>query len=391
MRNMFALFRSGVPQDFFVGCCLALFVSCLLLCSPQKAHAAGNGCVPTTNPGACDDGTGPTVCTALTGFSVVHHLTVTGTAFASTGACIYTFNQKGTLKGDAVAQSGSNGTSPSPVFNAGYTAGGLRTSDVGWDSDWAQTGNGFPGNIMSAAGKMGAVLDWINSNIRGVGATTPFCAWGGSQGSSAVLYALTHYGEGDSKLDHVQVQAATPFARIDVLCNPNVGPMANTVCPDVKNVAPNQYPGPRLYLHNNDCMTSSVTQTELDAWRAQSIVSSTEQHKYTKTTLSAFYCQNQPNKTVPQGTYFFGVNNTYINIDVPVDFLKPDGTVYCPANTACHPMIYCAPTTSTCVGEIAFQDPQVKALEVADMVNNCVQSMHPAAAVAEPTAPPTEP
>lgn len=83
--------------------------------------------------------------------------------------------------------------------------------------------------------------------------------------------------------------------------------------------------------------------------------------------------RNQPNFTVAQGTYFFGVDNTNINIDVPVDFLNPDGTVYCAANTACHPLLYCAPTTSTCQGEIAFEDPAVKALEIKDMINNCVK------------------
>jgi hypothetical protein len=387
MRNRNGLLISNLTQKILLGCLCALFVFFLLLGSPQKASAAGNGCVPTTNPGACDDGLGPTACTALKNFSAAHHLTVTGRGFNNTGACVYTFNQKGTLKGDVVVQSGSNGIAPSPIFNAGYQAGGLRAHDVGWDADWAQVGNGHPGNIMVAAGKMAAVIDWIDANLRGVGASTPFCAWGGSQGSSAILYALMQYREGDSKLDHVQVQAATPFARIDVLCNPNVGPMATTVCPDVNNVAPNQFPGPRSYLHNNACMSSNVTQAELDAWQAQSIVSSTEQTSYGKTTLSAFYCQNAPNKTIPQGTYLFGVQNTNININVPVDFLNPDGSVYCPANTACHPLIYCAPLSSSCVGEIAFQDPKVKALEVADMVNNCVKKIHTAA----PHEPRTEP
>lgn len=380
-RDGFSIFAQG----FFITTLLALCLFSLLLLCPAMASAAGNGCIPKTNPGACDDGTGPAVCTAMHLPSAVHHLTVIGTGFANTGACVYTFNQQGTLKGDAVNQSGAGGTVPTPVFNAGYTAGGLRTTDIGWDSDWEQVGNGFPGNLLVAAGKMQAVLDWVFENIRGTTAKTPFCAWAGSAGSGAMLFALTHYGEGDSKLDHVQVQAATPFARIDILCNPNIGPMKTTVCPDVTNVAPNEYPGPRAYLHNNDCMTTNVTQAELTAWHDQSIVNKAEQISFSKTTLSAFYCQNAPNKTIPQGTYFFGSNNTRISLDVPVDFLNPDGSVYCKAGTACHPLIYCAPLSSTCVGEIAFGDPKVLALEVADMVNNCTTSMHttPAAAVKE--------
>ena len=182
-----------------------------------------------------------------------------------------------------------------------------------------------------------------------------------------------HYHEGDTKLDHVQVQAASPFARLDIRCDPNAPPVATTLCPADTNIAPNFYPGPRYYLHNNACMSSSVTPQELGQWHAQSIVSNSEQISFSKTTLSAFYCQNQPNFTVAQGTYLFGVDNTSISIDVPVDFLNPDGSVYCAANTPCHPLLYCAPTTSTCQGEIAFQDPKVKALQIQDMINNCVK------------------
>jgi hypothetical protein len=374
----FSMFRPA--QEFFTGSLLAFCVLCLFslfLCSPTKAHAAGNGCIPTSNPGACDDGTGSTVCTRTQGASARYHLTVKGSNFAPTGACLYTFNPKGTLKGDVVLQSGANGVAPIPIFNAPYNAAGLRATDIGWDTDWEQVGNAYPGSLLAAAGKMQAALDWIDANIRGVGAATPFCAWAGSAGSGAMLYALTQYGEGDSKLDHVQVQAASPFSRLDVRCDPSVGPMATTLCPDVNNVSPNPPPGPRAYLHSNACMSSNVTQQQLNAWQAQSIVSQTEQTSFTKTTLSAFYCQSQPNFTVPGGTYFFGQQNTNINIDVPVDFLNPDGSVYCKANTPCHPYLYCAPLSSSCQGEIAFQDPKVKALEVSDMINNCVSKHAP--------------
>src|SRR5262249_52753052 len=158
-------------------------------------------------------------------------------------ACVYTFNQKGTLKGDVIVQSGSNGIDPSPVFNQGYTGAGLRTSDVGWDSDWAQVGNAYPGNILAAAGKMKAVIDWVNAHIRGVSAPTPYCGWGGSQGSAAILYSLMHYHEGDTKLDHVQVQAASPFARLDIRCDPNAPAVSPTLCPADTSVAPNFFPG----------------------------------------------------------------------------------------------------------------------------------------------------
>ena len=378
MRNRIGFLMSWSVVGFLVGSLPALFLLALFLSSPPKATAAGNGCVPTTDPGACDDGLGPTVCTKMKA-STVHHLTVTGSQFAKTGVCVYTTNQTGTLKGDVVLQSGAGGTAPIPIFTPGWAAAGLRNSAFAWDSMWEQVGNAFPGNLKAAAGKMEAALDWVNANIRGASAPTPYCAWAGSAGSSAMLYALTQYGEGDSKLDHVQVQAATPYARIDVLCNPNVGPLATTMCPAVNNIAPNFVPGPRAFLHNDSCMTSSVTQQELDAWQAMSIVSSTEQTSFGKTTLSAFYCQNQPNFTVAQGAYFLGTQNTNININVPVDFLNPDGTVYCPANTPCHPFLYCAPTTSTCVGEIAFGDPKVRALESADMIRNCVNKHNPAA------------
>jgi len=373
MRNTFRLIVAGNAQGMLLKTLLAVFVLSIFLSAPAKAKAQGNGCVPNTNPGACDDGTGATKCTKMKA-SEVHHLTVAGSLFQTTGACVYVTNATGTVKGDVILQSGAGGEAPIPIFSAGWAAAGLRNSSISWDSDWENTGsNAYAGSLLNAAGKMQAVIDWVYDNIRGTGATTPYCAWAGSAGSGAVLYALAEYGEGDSKLDHVQVQAATPFARIDVLCNPNVPNMETTLCPDVTNISPNHYPGPRVYLHNNDCDSSKVTQEELAEWAAMSIVNpNTEQTNYTKTTLSAFYCQNQPNFTVPQGTYFFGQNNTNITIDVPANFYNPDGTVYCPANTQCNPYLYCAPTTSTCVGEIAFQDPKVKALESDDMINNCI-------------------
>ncbi len=376
MRSRISSVVSGGAQALFWASLLTVVLLSAFLSSPAKAATTETPCVSATNPGACDDGTGPTVCTKLKS-SAVYHLTVRGSNFQTTGACLYVSNQQGTLKGDVVLQSGAGGTAPIPIFNSAWAAAGLRSTAVAWDSDWEQVGNAYSGSLRNAAGKMVAVIDWIYANIRASSAT-PYCAWAGSAGSGAVLYALTQYGEGDSKLDHVQVQAASPFARIDVLCDPTVGPMSTTVCPDVNNISPNHYPGPRNYLHNNACDSSKVTQQELDEWAAMSIVSSTEQTSYTKTTLSAFYCQNQPNFTVPQGTYFLGQSNTNIDIDVPADFYNPDGTVYCPANTPCHPYLYCAPTTSTCVGEIAFQDPKVKALEVDDMIHNCV-SKHPPA------------
>jgi len=368
--------RFVVPADVlsFSHRALLALLSLAITSVAQISGTSWSGCTPTTDPGACNDGTGPQVCNKMQS-STVYHLTVEGSNFAPTGACLYVTNQTGTLTGDVVLQAGSTGTSPIPIFSQPFAAAGLRNTVVAWDSTWEQVGSAYPGSLLAAAGKMEAVLDWIYANIRGSGASTAYCAWGASAGSSALLYAIAQYGEGDSKLDHVQVQAATPFARIDVLCNPTVPNIQQTVCPDVTNIAPNQYPGPGYYLHSSDCMTSNVTQTELEAWAAQSIVSSTEQTSFHKTTISAFYCQNQPNFTVPQGTYFFGPTNTNISIDVPVNFYNPDGTVYCGANKPCHPYLYCAPTTSSCVGEVALQDPKVKALEIADMINNCT-SMH---------------
>lgn len=340
------------------------------VCAMQTARA----CSPTSNPGACDDGTGATACSAVPGASDKRHLTVTGTGFVATGACVYILKPSGTLKGDIVTHGGGGGTNPMTVFNHDSTAAGFRVTDIAWDSPWEDTGVGHPGSILVAAGKVAAVLDWIYLNIRGSAASTAFCGEGFSGGSSAMLYAMTHYGEGDSKLDHVIVLATTPFGRIDLGCDSTTPAMA-TVCPSV-TISPvyNSAVAPAVgnWTHDTHCGNASPPASSTSAWQAQSIVSPGEQTAFTKTSLSAFFCQNNPNGTIAQGTLVFGGSNENLTMTLPNAFYNQDGTVRCAAGVACDPEIVCAPLTSSCSGEAVYTDPTMKAEIISDMQNNCI-------------------
>jgi hypothetical protein len=342
---------------------------------PSDAGPPGDGggdagpCVP----GACDDGLGASKCHAApSGTGARYHLSVTGAGFADIGVCLYVVNPTGAVRGDVVVHGGGGGTSPEGTFNTAFTAAGFRVTDVAWDSDWELTGTGYPGSILVAAGRVRAVLDWTYAFIRtGNGA---FCGHGYSGGTGAMLYAITHYGEGDSKLDHVQLMAGTPFGRIDQGCDPSVVPMATTLCPDIQNLA-QPYPGwalgwIRTWTEDPSCALSPSA-ASLQAWSDQSIVSAGEQTTFAKTSTSSFYCQKNPNITVAGGTYVFGATGTNVAFTLPTDFLAPDGGVLCGAGQPCQPLIYCAPLTANCAGENVAGDPTAFADMVQDMSLNC--------------------
>ena len=208
-----------------------------------------------------------------------------------------------------------------------------------------------------------------------------------------MLYAITHYGEGDSKLDHVMLQAATPFARIDIGCDPNALPLARTVCPDVEDLD-QHYVGNQIDIitastHVQSCM-GSPTASELQTLASQSIVSAGEQTTFTKTSISAFYCQRSPNLTIAGGTYFFGADNTNIATNLKTPSYNPDGSLRCAAGEACRPQIVCAPLSSSCNGESVERDPEIFDQMVADMKLNCIPR-HSAPSHHRPPHPPPPP
>lgn len=361
MNHRFA----GRCQYSFVFACFLLFTICV---------NGGNRCTPTTNPGACNDNTGPSVCRALKGASNAIHLTVTGTGFANTGACLYVFNPSGNPRGDVVVHAGSDGTTPESDFNTDYTQSGFRVTDIAWDNAWEDTGLA-QASILTAAGKVKAVLDWIYQNVRGSSRSTAFCGHGFSGGSSALLYAVMNYGEGDSKLDHVVLLAATPFANIASGCDSSSAPMPLTVCPLVVNLSPFYSDAARSvanWTNDTNCGSSNPPNSSARAWEQQSILNGSQQTVFKKTSMSAFYCQNNANETVPQGTYVFGVTDTNLTLSLSTPFYNANGSVRCKANTSCRPQLVCAPLTAVCSGEQVQDDAAMRQQIVSDMQNNCI-------------------
>ncbi len=102
-------------------------------------------------------------------------------------------------------------TTINTVVQAGFTAAqitfnGLR---VGW-----LTG---PGGVRKLACRYASAAQWIYNNIHQANTAAPFCATGNSGGSSAIAYALAHYGL-DPIFSMVELTSGPPMGRIDYGC-----------------------------------------------------------------------------------------------------------------------------------------------------------------------------
>jgi hypothetical protein len=155
------------------------------------ASAGDAGTCPATgDPVACDDGTGSlgtgTRCLlardagAPPGATESYHLRVSGSTFATLGACLYvTPSSCPTTGGDVLEFSGGTGTSPGSTLNGlgEKTPYCFRLLSVAWDSNWADDGTttggpvGMGGNVLAASQRPQALIEWVHSkpSTRGVG------------------------------------------------------------------------------------------------------------------------------------------------------------------------------------------------------------------------------
>jgi len=348
-------------------CQAALLFAAAALAAAPRAEA----CTPSTDPGACDDGTGRTACTqAPPGATGRFHLTVLGTGFAPIGACVYVSEPTVGYTGDVVMHKGSTGQASWNTFNASHRGNGLRVSNLVWDSAWEDSGLGTgQRSPKTAALRVKAALAWIHQNVHVVGAAAAFCGAGTSGGSGALLYSIMHHGAGEL-FDHVQLQAATPMGRIDVGCTPRQAPVP-TDCPGVSlspSYSERSASNFRKWTNVRSCLKANRTQTDMNGWREASVASAGARRAFDKTSISAFWCQTSPNETLPQGALVFGAANDQISFSTRAPAFQPDGTQRCAANAACRPYLDCA---TQCAGEAATMDPAAFNRMVADMKLNC--------------------
>jgi hypothetical protein len=370
--------------------------------SLDAGSSDGGACPLAGDPAACDDGTGSlgtnTACPVATvpGATESHHLTVSGSMFATVGACVYvTPTSCPEAHGDVLEFSGGDGTTPGvPLDGLGQaTPYCLRLLSVAWDSNWADDGFtdggpvGLGGNVLAASQRPQALIEWVHTYLRSSSAT-PLCASGGSAGSSLLLFQLMH-NNGEQLLDHVQVVSATPYARFDKGCDsatPEEG--TDVVCSALPPTTEPQYdflqgssnPGAvRLVsgeTHDPNCDDGGVqTAHEAAALQAMSLVTASYAPiTLRQTSLSVYMCATVPNATQGQAVYVFGVNADLASADAgPYTGLISLhlGTPFygCPSGTACVPHIVC---DSACATESYGETAADKMSLAEDMLNNCV-------------------
>jgi hypothetical protein len=368
--------------------------------APMSDAADGSGgtgsCPGSGDPVACDDGTGSlgtkTACPLSTdpGAAASYHLKVSGSKFATSGACLYvTASSCSSPKGDILQFSGGGGTGVENKFNPMLDAAPycFRLLDVQWDTDWEDDGmtTGGPvsmgGDVLAASQKPQALIAWVHDFER-TSPATPFCARGNSAGSSELLYELMHNG-GETLLDHVQIISATPFGRIDKGCDPaSPAEGTNVACSALPATTEPQYNGASLLVrtitHDPNCDTTggSLGASERASLQAMSLVTSGfAPLTLHQTSLSAYMCSNMPNATQGQAVDVFGVNadlatagiGTYtglISLDLATAFYS------CGASTACPPHVVCG---ADCSGEGYGGSTADRTELLTDLETNCVQ------------------
>lgn len=230
-------------------------------------------------------------------------------------------------------------------FAAAYLAAGFRVVQVEWQSDWEQSSVG----IKHAACRYATLLEWIFANVHGNDVAHGFCAqaWGG--GSGGLAFALAHYGAGDF-VDAVTMSAGPPFARLDLGCDPTTPPRA--ACAALPAV-PVSYSDGVLQIISKwerapSCGASTPAPEEIARWSNDSVVSAGATLSFPRTSISAWYCANNPDATVGQGTLFF-------------DQLSTAATVHCVDGGA---------AGGSCDGEAPW--PSALPDMVEDMVARCI-------------------
>jgi hypothetical protein len=368
----------------------------------SEAAADGGGGDATTpeacpgegDPVACDDGTGSLGTKTACPLSVEplskesYHLKVSGSKFATSGACVYvTPSTCAIAKGDVMEFSGSGGTTPADGLDKSLQATPycFRVLGVVWDSDWEDDGMttggpvGMGGDVLAASQKPEAVIQWVHDHER-TSASTPFCARGGSGGSSELLYQLMH-NDGEALLDHVQVISVTPFGRIDKGCDPtSPSEGSNVVCSALPATTEPQYnaaaPLVRTITHDPNCDVegSSLSTSERSALEAMSLVpSGFAPLILTKTSLSAYMCSNMPNATQGQAVDVFGTHADLATATAGYTGLISLnlGTAFygCASGSSCIPHIVCG---ADCSGEGYGTSKADEDELLADMQTNCV-------------------
>jgi hypothetical protein len=215
-------------------------------------------------------------------------------------------------QGTIVFFNGEDGNTPGfSQYIAEYTppAQNFQTVQVTWSTAWEETGNDTGDSLKAAACRPATLLDWLlnQKNVYGGGG---MCAQGASAGSAAIAYALTEYGAYEY-LNHVELESGPVLSDMSMGCNPKSPSL--TVCPGNQCLTGEQgsWPDSPIYVDgaenavstwtgawgSNSCANGSdISQSQLNAWKAMSIVDGLTGSQadstffYPKTSMTGWLC-----------------------------------------------------------------------------------------------------
>ena len=207
-------------------------------------------------------------------------------------------------KGSIVLFNGSTGTRPmGGPFVSDYVGKGFTVIDTMWD-DPGWEGTGEKASLLAGACRPATLLSYLAASAKGA-----FCGQGRSAGSSALAYAMAHYGI--DQLDHVELLSGPVMSDLEQGCRTPVAPPVTVVPTDG---APfmngpqyvNQFiPAVSAYT-GQTCEPPGSTSFSADStWLAQSIVQADAVLKYPNTGVSGWVCDNGLNNSAAQGAIFY--------------------------------------------------------------------------------------
>ncbi|HEV2424512.1 MAG TPA: hypothetical protein VGZ29_06775 [Terriglobia bacterium] len=295
---------------------------------------------------------GPTTCPqgAATG-ALCKEITVSCPGLPNLNAILGAALPTGPAKGTIVLVIGGPGTS---FLNAGfadpYVTDGFQVVQLAWASDWA-VANGA--GVRSAACRPATVFKYVFNTVHGASRTTGFCGQGISGGGAALAYSLADYGF-SNYFDYVVIASGPGVSRMDYGCDPKLYTgSSRDLCPLLTG-APFTYEAGIATKVNNwenttTCGLPSPSQSDIDKWAADSIVSAGSSYSYPNTGVSWFYCATAP--------YSFSTGQGSFLVDqiVAKNF---------PSDVNCY--------SGICQGEGVWNDPNAFSTTQSEMLSQCV-------------------
>jgi hypothetical protein len=282
-------------------------------------------------------------------------------------------------KGTIITHSGAGGQSFMRSEIAAAVHGrGWDLAQIAWEAPWEcplhenrQCGVDFTPvpdrrGIKDAACRPATVVKWIREEAQRrdgspfVAGDAPMCGHGFSGGSGALWYALAHYGA-SAWLDFAQVGASTPFARIDIGCDPaNATTTVPAACDnlDTSPEVPVTYDANGAMSHqalnawfSTDACDAAPTPDDLAMFARNSIVSAGADLAFA-TPVSAYVCVDDATVNVVPGM------GHYMQAALTGDQF----TSACVVNGV----------NGTCQGEGVFTDPAMRDAAIAELDAACV-------------------